>query len=62
MKMKKEVIDAINQDIESALTDVNDMEEILEKNLPEDRIIEKFKMLSEKMANLESILIKEGIL
>jgi len=60
--MKKEVIDAINQDIESALTDVNDMEEILEKNLPEDRIIEKFKMLSEKMANLESILIKEGIL
>jgi hypothetical protein len=62
MKMKKEVIEAINQDIESALTDVSDMEEILEKNLPEDRIIEKFKMLSVKMANLESILIKEGIL
>lgn len=60
--MKKEVIEAINQDIESALTDVSDMEEILEKNLPEDRIIEKFKMLSVKMANLESILIKEGIL
>ena len=60
--MNKEVIEAINQDIESALTDVSDMEEILEKNLPEDRIIEKFKMLSEKMANLESILIKEGIL
>jgi hypothetical protein len=60
--MKKEVIDAINQDIEAALNDVTDMEIILEKDMSEDKIKEKFKMLSEKVSSLESLLIKEGIL
>ncbi|HCW74108.1 hypothetical protein [Proteiniclasticum sp.] len=60
--MKKEVIDAINQDIEAALTDVTDMETILGEEASEEKIKEKFKMLSEKVTSLESLLIKEGIL
>ncbi len=60
--MKKEVIDAINQDIEAALTDVTDMESILGEEASEEKIKEKFKMLSEKVTSLESLLIKEGIL
>ena len=60
--MKQEVIDEINKDIEAALTDVTDMEEVLTNELPDEKIKEKFKMLSDKVANLESLLIKEGIL
>lgn len=60
--MKKEIIDAINQDIEDALSEVSDMEAILDQSPSQDFIKEKFKVLSEKVSSLESMLIKEGIL
>lgn len=60
--MKKEIIDAINKDIEDALTEVTDMEAILGEEPQQDLIKEKFKTLSEKVSSLESLLIKEGIL
>ncbi len=60
--MKKEVIDAINQDIEDALTEVSDMEALIGEKPSQAFIKEKFKVLSEKVSSLESILIKEGLL
>lgn len=60
--MKKEILDAINEDIEAALTDVTEMEAILTEDRAEEKIKEKFRMLSHKVSNLESLLKKEGIL
>ena len=60
--MKKEILDAINEDIEAALTDVSEMEAILTEDRAEEKIKEKFRMLSHKVSNLESLLKKEGIL
>lgn len=60
--MKKEILDAINEDIEAALTDVTEMEAILTEDSAKEKIKEKFRMLSHKVSNLESLLKKEGIL
>ncbi|NCC78296.1 MAG: hypothetical protein EOM07_01670 [Clostridia bacterium] len=60
--MKKEIIDAINKDIEDALTEVTDMEAILGEGPEQELIKEKFRTLSEKVTSLESLLKKEGIL
>lgn len=60
--MDKKVMDEINQDIEAALADVSDLEEIVEKNLPKEELKEKFRMLSLKVSNLEYLLFQEGIL
>lgn len=60
--MKKEIIDAINKDIEDALTEVTDMEAILGEEPHQELIKEKFRTLSEKVSSLESLLKKEGIL
>ena len=60
--MKKEILDAINEDIEAALTDVSEMEAILTEDSAEEKIKEKFRMLSHKVSNLESLLKKEDIL
>lgn len=60
--MKKEIIDAINKDIEDALAEVTDMEAILGEGPEQELIKEKFRTLSEKVSSLESLLKKEGIL
>lgn len=60
--MNKKVMDEINEDIEAALADVADLEDIVKKNLPQEELKVKFRMLSLKMSNLESLLMQEGIL
>lgn len=55
-------MDEINEDIEAALADVADLEDIVKKNLPQEELKVKFRMLSLKMSNLESLLMQEGIL
>ncbi len=60
--MNKKIMDEINEDIEAALADVSDLEDIVKKNLPQEALKEKFRMLSDKVTNLESLLMQEGIL
>jgi len=60
--MNKEVLEAIHKEVEAALNDVTDMESLLGQELSQEQIKEKFKMLSEKVHSLESLLKKEGIL
>ena len=60
--MDKKVMDAINEDIDAALSDISDLENIVENNLPKEELKEKFRMLSLKVSNLESLLMQEGIL
>ncbi|NLB19484.1 MAG: hypothetical protein GX829_01290 [Clostridium sp.] len=60
--MDKKVMDEINEDIEAALSDISDLENIVENNLPNEELKEKFRMLSLKVSNLESLLMQEGIL
>ena len=55
-------MDEINEDIEAALSDISDLENIVENNLPNEELKEKFRMLSLKVSNLESLLMQEGIL
>ena len=55
-------MDQINEDIEAALADVSDLEEIVKNNLPQEELKEKFKMLSSRVLNLESLLMQEGII
>ncbi len=60
--MDKKVMDEINEDIDAALSDISDLENIVENNLPKEELKEKFRMLSLKVSNLESLLMQEGIL
>ncbi len=60
--MDKKVMDEINEDIDAALSDISDLENIVENNLPNEELKEKFRMLSLKVSNLESLLMQEGIL
>lgn len=60
--MNQKIMDEINEDIEAALADVSDLEEIVKNNLPQEELKVKFRMLSNKVSNLESLLMQEGIL
>ncbi len=60
--MNKKIMDEINEDIEAALADVSDLEEIVKNNLPQEELKEKFRMLSSKVSNLETLLMQEGII
>ncbi len=60
--MNRKIMDQINEDIEAALADVSDLEEIVKNNLPQEELKEKFKMLSSRVLNLESLLMQEGII
>lgn len=61
--MKESNLKAAQQDIEDAITAIEEMEkEIGSKDLSKDEIKEKFVFLSDKMQKLESILKDEGIL
>lgn len=61
--MKESNLKAAQQDIEEAITAIEEMEkEIESKDLSKDEIKEKFVFLSDKLQKLESILKDEGIL
>jgi hypothetical protein len=61
--MKESNLKAAQQDIEDAITAIEEMEkEIGSKDLSKDEIKEKFVFLSDKLQKLESILKDEGIL
>jgi signal recognition particle receptor subunit beta len=61
--MKDINLKAAQQDIEDALSAVENIEEILKAEIPSrDSIKEKFVFLSGKVQQLEDILKEEGIL
>lgn len=61
--MKEGNLELAQKDIDEALKTIQDMEENLSKeNLPKEVILEKFKVLTDKVNKLESILKEEGIL
>lgn len=61
--MKESNLKAAQQDIEEAITAIEEMEkEIESKDLSKEEIKEKFVFLSDKLQKLESILKDEGIL
>lgn len=61
--MKESNLKAAQQDIEEAITAIEEMEkEIERKDLSKEDIKEKFVFLSDKLQKLESILKDEGIL
>lgn len=61
--MKESNLKAAQQDIEEAITAIEEMEkEIESKDLSKEDIKEKFVFLSDKLQKLESILKDEGIL
>jgi hypothetical protein len=61
--MKEENLKLVQQDIDEALATIEDMEEHLKNEvLTKDDVKEKFIFLSQKLQELESILITEGIL
>ncbi|GLC30925.1 hypothetical protein [Clostridium omnivorum] len=61
--MKESNLKAAQQDIEEAITAIEEMEkEIENKDLSKEEIKEKFVFLSDKLQKLESILKDEGIL
>jgi transcription elongation factor GreA-like protein len=60
--MKKEILEAVNKDIEDALSQVEDMENSLAENPEEGVLKEKFEVLFQKVVNLEQMLKEEGII
>lgn len=60
--MKKEILEAVNKDIEDALSQVEDMENSLAKNPEEGVLKEKFEVLFQKVVSLEQMLKEEGII
>ncbi|AKA71141.1 MULTISPECIES: hypothetical protein [Clostridium] len=61
--MKEGNLELAQKDIDEALKTIQDMEEtLIKENLPKEVILENFKILTEKVSKLESILKEEGIL
>ncbi|MBC2581265.1 hypothetical protein [Clostridium sp. DJ247] len=61
--MKEDSLKLAQKDIDEALTTIEAMEEnISNSNLSKENLKEKFVFLSEKIQQLEKILIEEGIL
>ncbi|HSP48308.1 MAG TPA: hypothetical protein VLN47_09570 [Clostridiaceae bacterium] len=60
--MKKEILEAVNKDIEDALSQVEDMENSLAEHPEEGVLKEKFEVLFQKVVNLEQMLKEEGII
>ncbi|MDP4145294.1 MAG: hypothetical protein Q8936_12560 [Bacillota bacterium] len=61
--MNEQSLEIAKQDIDAALSTVEDMEKHLnENNLSSDMIKEQFLFLSQKVTEIEGILKQEGIL
>lgn len=61
--MKESNLKLAQQDIDEALSAIENMEETLaNKNLSSETLKEKFLFLSEKVTELEKILKEEGII
>lgn len=61
--MKEDNLKLVQKDIDEALATIEDMEEDLKnETLSKDSVKEKFMFLSQKLQDLENILITEGIL
>ncbi|NMM61619.1 hypothetical protein HBE96_02700 [Clostridium sp. P21] len=61
--MKEGNLELAQKDIDEALNTIQYMEENLcKENLPKEVILEKFKILTEKVSKLEIILKEEGLL
>lgn len=60
--MKKEILEAVNKDIEDALSQVEEMENALAENPEEGVLKEKFEVLFQKVVSLEQMLKEEGII